>query len=208
MAEAPTNGLSAVESSKLVEAIGSWLALLRARDFDSFLRFRRADSCVFDSNSAIYLRFSMGEKAKEIETLPANEKAKALFGVVNTFQPESFAAGTLSLSITKIATPRRLNSDYRTSWITRHYRGGILNDYSESSPYKFVVTPQHVLQKERMIKLARTGGVLVSADKRYAIPWYVTFFWSPSEEQWKPFEYFGFDAAPRAPDTRGPTLFF
>lgn len=208
LAEARTNGLDAVEIPRLAEAVGSWFTHLKERDFNSFLRFRRADSCVFDSNATMYLHYAMGEKAKEIEALSANERAQALFGVVNTFQPESIAAGTFSLTISRIATAQQLKSGYRGSWLTKHYKGGILSEYQSVSPYRFAISPKDVLQRDGTVKLAQTGGVLVSADKRYAIPWYVSFFWSPSEELWKPFEYFGFDAAPRAPDKQMPRLFF
>ena len=194
---------------RLRDVLTSWLYAASTGRYDDYLAFRGADYVRFEGNSLVFLEAKLKDKVPYLDDLADHRKCALLYEHFNNATLESVPDGSLSLNIFRAGTtPELINSkDERSRYVKEHYFGG-WSSFESVSPFRYRITEEDVLEKHGAVDLAYFHVRLITRGERFVIPTHITFFWSPDERRWKPFEFKRGTGSPMAGRAYVPHFFF
>ncbi len=186
---ADTPGFDREMHDGLSSVLLQWFDVLGAGEFDKFFAFRQPDDCVFESHALTRLHYLLKDSVPGLDQLPAKTKCKLLYEKMNTARLELIPDGGLLIKVFSTTNSLDLKdgADPRVDWVLKQI-GGTIDETSAVSPYRYKIKPADVYADEGKVDLVVVKGMFVSRGDHLVLPVFSSFFWSPKEKRWKPFE--------------------
>jgi len=214
VAEKEAGQLEASETAKLVDAITCWLHATATGSYADFLAFRQPDSVRFETDESQMRLNSMSKEIPGLLDMTDDGKCAALFEHRKQPKVASLPENGLEIAIMSGTTEDDIDpgmekgSKPRGHYLRHKFPPGLAL-YHIPSPYQYTITPSAVLQKSNAIEMALVSTRLITEEHKIVLLPHVTFFWSPSEKRWKPFEFTTSLAVPLPQaGISAPTFFF